>query len=264
MAGFVAEGKNSPLPQQIVGLNKIPFLWFISVFSRKSYSVFQLIFWIAQYATFVSAMAKIVVIDDHALFRIGLIAILKRDPKIDVVGEYKNFNLIRPLIPSLDAHLVLVDISLAKESGLEVAKYIKNVNPSLKVVILSSHKEEFYIVNALEAGVDGYIHKDTEPDELIAGINKVLAGEKFYSIEISSMLINSIYNKPAKGLPFLTNKEKQVIRHLMEGHSSKEIANKLDVSPRTIETHRANILSKFGLKNTTELIKKVIEQKIKF
>src|SRR5690606_12117039 len=134
----------------------------------------------------------------------------------------------------------------------------------LKVIILSSHKEEFYVLNALEAGVDGYIHKDAEPEELITGILKVLNDEKFYSVEISSLLINSIYKKPGRGIPFLTKKEKQVIKHLMDGYSSKEIAAMLDVSPRTIETHRANVLNKFGLKNTTELIKKVIEQKIKF
>lgn len=209
-------------------------------------------------------MAKIIVIDDHTLFRVGLVAILKKETKFEVVGEYKSFAPVRPLIPNLNAHVVLVDISLGKESGLDVAKYIKNVNPSLKVIILSSHREEFYVVNALEAGVDGYIHKDSEPEELITGIHKVLQGEKFYSIEISSLLINSIYNKPHRGLPFLTNKEKQIIQYLMEGHSSKEIAGILDVSPRTVETHRANVLSKFGLKNTTELIKKVVEQKIKF
>lgn len=209
-------------------------------------------------------MAKIIVIDDHTLFRVGLVAILKKEPKFEVVGEYRGFAPVRPLIPNLDADVVLVDISMGKESGLDVAKYIKNVNPLLKVIILSSHKEEFYIVNALEAGVDGYIHKDSEPEELITGIHKVLRGEKFYSIEISGLLINNIYNKPHRGLPFLTNKEKQVVQYLLEGHSSKEIAGILDVSPRTIETHRANVLSKFGLKNTTELIKKIVEQKIKF
>ena len=209
-------------------------------------------------------MPKIVVIDDHALFRAGLVAILKKDRRIEVVGEYRSFSPVRPLIPTIEAHLILIDITLGKESGLEVARYIKNVRPALKVVMLSSHKEEFYVVNALEAGVDGYIHKDADPDELIMGIQKVLNDEKFYSVEISSLLINNIYNKPQRGLPFLTSKEKQVVRYLMEGHSSKEIAGILDVSPRTVETHRANVLSKFGLKNTTELIKKIVEQKIQF
>jgi DNA-binding NarL/FixJ family response regulator len=207
--------------------------------------------------------SRIVLLDDHALFRIGLIAILRNEPTFEVSGEYRNFSQVKPLIPNLQADLILVDITLEDESGLDVAKYIKNVNPSLKVIMLSSHKEEFYVVNALEAGVDGYVHKDTEPDELIKGIRKVLRGEKFYSLEISSLLINNIYSKP-KGLPFLTKKEKEVIRYLLEGFSSKEIADKLDVSPRTIETHRANILNKFNLKNTTELIKKIVEQKIHF
>jgi DNA-binding NarL/FixJ family response regulator len=209
-------------------------------------------------------MTRIIVIDDHTLFRVGLVAILKKEAAFRMVGEYRGFAPVKPLIPNLDAEVVLVDISMGKESGLEIAKYIKNVNPGLKVIILSSHKEEFYVVNALEAGVDGYIHKDAEPEELITGIHKVLRGEKFYSIEISGLLINSIYNKPQRGLPFLTSKEKQVIQYLLEGQSSKEIAETLDVSPRTVETHRANVLSKFGLKNTTDLIKKIIEQKIKF
>jgi len=209
-------------------------------------------------------MAKIVVIDDHALFRAGLVAILKREPRFEVVGEYRSFAPVRRLIPTMIADVMLIDISLGKESGLDVAKYIKNVNPSLRLIALSSHKEEFYVINALEAGVDGYIHKDADPEELITGIHRVLRGEKFYSIEISSLLINNIYNKPHRGLPFLTNKEKQVVKYLLEGFSSKEIGGILDVSPRTIETHRANVLSKFGLRNTTELIKKIVEQKIRF
>jgi DNA-binding NarL/FixJ family response regulator len=94
-------------------------------------------------------MPKIVVIDDHALFRAGLVAILRKEPHFDIVGEYRSFNPVRPLIPTLDANVVLVDISLGKESGLEICKYIKNVNPLLKVIVLSSHKEEFHVINAL-------------------------------------------------------------------------------------------------------------------
>lgn len=208
-------------------------------------------------------MTRIVLLDDHTLFRVGLSAILKNEQGFEVVGEYSKFSQLKPLIPTLAADIVFVDISLSEESGLDVAKYIKNVNPKLKVVILSSHKEEFYVVNALEAEVDGYIHKDVEPQELIKGVYKVLKGDTFFSLEISGLLINNLYNRP-KGLPFLTQKEKEVIRYLMDGLSSKEIADKMDISPRTIETHRANVLNKFHLKNTTELIKKILEQKIQF
>lgn len=204
-------------------------------------------------------------LDDHALFRMGLIAILKQDGEFEIIGEHNSFASLKPRIPRLNADVFLVDISLGDESGIEIAKYIKNVNERFRVIILSSHKEEFYVVNALEAGVDGYVHKDAQPDQLIAGIRKVvLHNEKYYSPEISHLLINNIYNRDRRGLPFLTKKEKEVVNLLMEGRSTKEIADKLDVSPRTIETHRGNVLNKFGLRNTAELITKIVEQKIKF
>lgn len=206
-------------------------------------------------------MARIVVLDDHALFRMGFTQILKNEPGFEVVAEYGNFSQLKPLIPTLAADIVFVDISLEDESGLDVARYIKNVNPNLKVVILSSHKEEFYVINALETGVDGYIHKNVDHAELIKGITKILKGSTFYSNEISGLLINNAYNRP-RNLPFLTPKEREVIRYVIDGYSNKEIADMMDISPRTIETHRANVLNKFNLKNTTELIKKILENKI--
>lgn len=208
-------------------------------------------------------MVKIAVVDDHALFRIGLITLLKEDSRFDVTGVYRSFNAIKPLIPDLDANLVIVDITLNKQTGFDIAAYIKEHNPLLKVVILTLLKEDIHIMSAVESDIDGYIHKDTEPEELILGITKVLDGEKFYSLEISNLLISNLQKRNFKGLPFLTTKEKEIIRYLMEGNSSKEIAAMLAVSPRTIDTHRANILSKFNLKNTNELITKIAEQKIR-
>jgi len=205
-------------------------------------------------------MARFVILDDHTLFRIGFCQVLKNEG-FDVVGEYGNFSQLKPLIPNLAADLVFVDISLEEESGLDVAKYIKQVNPKLKVIILSSHKEEFYVINALEAGVNGYIHKTADAVELVKGITKVLKGGTFYSLEISGLLIESAYRR-ARSAPFLTPKEREVIRYVVDGYSNKEIADKMNISPRTIETHRANVLSKFNLKNTTELIKKILEHKI--
>jgi DNA-binding NarL/FixJ family response regulator len=208
-------------------------------------------------------MVKIAVVDDHALFRIGLITLLKEDSRFVITGVYRSFNTIKPLIPDLDANLVIVDIAQNKQNGFDIAAYIKEHNPLLKVIILTLLKEDFHIMSAVEADIDGYIHKDAEPEELFIGINKVLNGEKFYSLEISNLLISNLQKRNFKGLPFLTSKEKEIIRYLMEGNSSKEIAAMLAVSPRTIDTHRANILSKFNLKNTNELITKIAEQKIR-
>jgi DNA-binding NarL/FixJ family response regulator len=205
-------------------------------------------------------MARFVILDDHTLFRIGFCQVLKSEG-FEVMGEYSNFSQLKPLIPNLPADLVFVDISLEDESGLDVAKYIKQVNPKLKVIILSAHKEEFYVINALESGVNGYIHKTVDTVELLKGIAKVLKGETFYSLEISGLLIDSAYRR-SRSAPFLTPKEREVIRYVIEGYSNKEIADKMNISPRTIETHRANVLGKFNLKNTTELIKKILEHKI--
>jgi DNA-binding NarL/FixJ family response regulator len=206
-------------------------------------------------------MARLVILDDHTIFRIGFCQILKNEG-FEVVGEYSNFSQLKTLIPHLQADLIIIDISLEDESGLDVAKYIKHANPKLKIIILSSHKEEFYVINALETGVNGYMHKTVDAVELVKGINKVLGGGTFYSQEISGLLIESAYNRD-RSAPFLTPKEKEVILYVIEGYSNKEIADKMDISPRTIETHRANVLNKFNLKNTTELIKKILEHKIK-
>ena len=203
-------------------------------------------------------------VDDHALFRVGLVAILGADPDLEVVAEFNSFDQMKPLLNRTLFDVALVDITLGEDNGFEIVKHLKNARPDAGVIVLSAHKEEFYIINALSANVDGYIHKDVDPSELVVGIKKVLKGEKYYSREISQVLINNIYSKPhQRGVPVLTIKEREVITYLMDGFSSKEVAAKLNVSPRTIETHRANILGKFGLKNTSELIKKVVELKIK-
>jgi two-component system nitrate/nitrite response regulator NarL len=207
-------------------------------------------------------MVKIVVLDDHSFARIGLVSLLQRNPRFEIVGEFRSFTPVMSAIATMNAHLFVVDISLNKECGFDVARYIKNANASFKVIIFTAYKDEFYIVNAVESGIDGYIHKDAEPEEMLLGINKVLDGERFYSLEISNLLVSNLYKRSYRGLPFLTHKEKEIIRFLMEGFSSKEIAARLEVSPRTIDTHRANILGKFNLRNTTELIAKIAEQKI--
>lgn len=209
-------------------------------------------------------MINVAIIDDHALFRTGLMGILKKDSRIRTITEYSSFKAAQPHVASWDVDLAFLDISLGKESGLEAARSIKSLNPKTKVVILSGHKEEFYLINAMDAGVDGYMHKDIDENELLMGIGKVIGGDKFFSTEISSLIINNIYSTARNGIPFLTNKEKQVVKFLMDGFSSKEIAARLNVSPRTIETHRANVLSKFHLRSTTELVRKIMEQGIRY
>ena len=212
-----------------------------------------------------AAPKKVIVIDDHSLFRYGLVSILSRDTNLQVVAELSGSQDIESLdMQTID--MIITDISLGEgESGLKLIDYFKKQKKEIKVVVLSMHKEEFYILNAIEAGADGYFYKDVDPDELLRSLGKIFNGERMYSQDISQILLKNLY-KPSRNSnqPFLTRKEKEIINYLMDGMSSKEISTKLKISARTVETHRHNILTKFGLKNTSELIKKVMEQKIKF
>jgi DNA-binding NarL/FixJ family response regulator len=207
-------------------------------------------------------MVKVIIVDNHALSRIGLRSILDNDPRFEMKGDYRNFNAVKPHLPQLLPQLAIVDPAVNEESGLDVAQYLKQFHREMKVIILTFSKDEVQVMNAVQENVDGYIHKNAEADEILMGISKVLAGQKYFSAEISNILVNSAYRRQNKGIPFLTTKEKEIIRLLMDGFSSKQIAARLDVSPRTIHSHRANILSKFNLNNTTQLVTKIAEQKI--
>ena len=207
-------------------------------------------------------MARVIIVDNHALCRIGMRTILTSDSRFEVIGDYSNFSSVKQHITSLSPDIAIIDLTVNEQSGINVAQYLKRLPLNLKVVILTHSKEEFHIANAVQDGIDAYIHKEAEPEEILLALSKVSMGQKYYSVEISSILVNSAYRRQNKGMPFLTTKEKEIIRLLMDGYSSKQIAAKLDVSPRTIHSHRANILSKFNLNNTTQLVTKIAEQKI--
>jgi DNA-binding NarL/FixJ family response regulator len=209
--------------------------------------------------------AKIAVVDDHQLFRFGIAAILKSEPSFTLVGEYAQ---AADLLKGMDGNMpniVITDLSLGKESGLDLIKKIKALHPRMRVLVMTMHKDEFHISNAVESGCDGYLYKDDKPEEVIAAVKALMNEEKYYSKDVSNILMNRIYNNPRHSTqPFLTQKEKEVVHYLMKGLSSKEIASQMNVSSRTVEAHRYNILNKFGLRSATELVKLVAEQKIQF
>jgi DNA-binding NarL/FixJ family response regulator len=209
--------------------------------------------------------ARISIVDDHGLFRFGIGAILKSEPLFTLIGDYALAADLLKDISINTPNLVITDLSLGKESGLDLIKKIKNQYPKVKVLVMSMHKDEFHISNAVESGCDGYLYKDDKPEEVIAAVKALMNEEKYYSKDVSNILMNRIYNNPRHSTqPFLTQKEKEVVHHLMKGLSSKEIAGQMNVSSRTVEAHRYNILNKFGLRSATELVKLVAEQKIQF
>lgn len=192
----------------------------------------------------------------------GLKAILASDSRFEVIGDFKGLSYVHHDLKRIPVDLFIVDPNVNKESGFEVAHHLKRIKESNKVMIITDNREDYHIINCVQQGIDGYMDKNVEPDEILLGVNKVLNGQKFFSAEVSAVLVNSVNRSQSKGVPVLTTKEKEIIRLLMEGYSSKQIAAKLDVSPRTIHSHRANILGKFNLNNTTQLVTRIAEQKI--
>lgn len=206
-------------------------------------------------------MLRILIVDNHSLSRIGLRSVLAH-LAFEIVGDFGSFTTVRPILQTLSPQMVILDTSVSEECGYDVLRYLRDWNPTVKIVILTFRKDELQVLNALQENIDGYITKSAEPDEIVRGISKVVSGQKYYSAEISNIIVDNAYRRQTRGVPFLTTKEKEIIRLLMDGYSSKQIAARLAVSPRTIHSHRANILSKFNLNNTTQLVTRIAEHKI--
>jgi DNA-binding NarL/FixJ family response regulator len=199
---------------------------------------------------------KLIIADDHELFRKGLAELLRKHDDIKIVksvGDGHEF--IELLKNKLDADIVLLDITMPNMDGFQVLKEMKTLNSNIKPIIISMHSDGNYIAKCAKSGAYGYLLKNTDEDELTLAIRTVNKGHKYFSPEISEKMINFMSTQSISE-NILSNKETEVLGLISEGLTTKEIASKLFVSTRTIESHRANILKKLEVKNTAELIKK--------
>jgi DNA-binding NarL/FixJ family response regulator len=205
---------------------------------------------------------RLIIADDHELFRNGLEELLKKHHDINIVksvGDGKQF--LEVIQESKDIDIVLLDISMPNMDGFEVLEKIKDFNLSTKPIIISMHDDGNYIAKCAKNGAYGYLLKNTDEDELIKVIRIVHTGKKYFSPHIAERMINFMSENTISE-NILSNKETEVLVLISEGLTTKEIAAKLFVSTRTIETHRANILKKLEVKNTAELIKKAAKIKL--
>ena len=204
----------------------------------------------------------VLIIDDHPLFREGLKAIISRSSLFKVIGEAgsarQGFELAKKNRPDL----VLVDISLPDKSGIELSREISSSLPDTKIMIISMHSKADYIAEAFQAGVTGYLAKESASVGLLKGLELVLKGEYFLDACLSQEVVKRLMEFPVRekkitdaSYSSLTNREQEVMRLLAEGISRKEIAEKLFISPKTVENHRANIMHKLDLHSTMELIR---------
>lgn len=206
-------------------------------------------------------MIKVVITDDHKLFRMGLAELLKKQKDIDVVAEISNGTEFLQFLSKNEADIVLLDINMPDLDGFEVLEKLNDIENFIKPIIISMHDDGNYIAKCAKNGAYGYLLKNTDEQELVKAIRIVAKGKKYFSHMISEKMINFM-SLQHTSLKKLSNKESEVLLLISKGLTTKEIASKLFVSSRTIETHRSNILKKLEVKNTASLIKKATENKL--
>jgi DNA-binding NarL/FixJ family response regulator len=202
---------------------------------------------------------KILLGDDHVIVRQGLRKILERRDDWEVVAEAGDGREAVSQALALQPDVAVIDISMPLLNGIEVTRQITRRVQNLRVLILSMHAEEAYITRAFEAGASGYLLKDSADVDLIQGISAVAAGKSYFSPTVARVMLDD-YVKQLSGRGLadryeaLSEREREVLQLVAEGHSNKEIAELLSVSPSTVETHRAHVLQKLDLHNTAELV----------
>ncbi len=214
---------------------------------------------------------KIILVEDHQIVRDGIKALLAEGPDIEIIGEAQNFAELRDILKIKLPDIIIMDISLPETSGIEITTYITEKYQGTKVLILSMYTEEDFIFNAIKAGAKGYLPKNTTRKELLDAISTINNGGEFYSETISGIILKSYVNK-AKSADnknvkinkedLLTHREIEILKHYAEGYSNQEIADKLFISIRTVESHKNHIMQKLELKSTVDLIKFAIKNKI--
>ncbi len=199
---------------------------------------------------------KVLLVDDHALFRQGMRALLENIQGIDIVGEAANGREAVSLVRSLAPNLVLMDISMPELNGLEATSQIISENKKVRVVLLSMNATEEFVVQAFKAGASGYLLKNSRLEELEDAITNVAQGRTYVSPAISSHLAAFI-REPAKEGPLegLTSRQREILQLLAEGYTNSQIAVKLHISVKTVETHRSRMMERLGIHDVPGLVR---------
>lgn len=202
-------------------------------------------------------MIRIVLADDHAIVREGLKRIVGDVAEFQVAGEAADGTEVMKAVRELDFDVLVLDLSMPGRSGMELIKLVKAEKPRLRILVLSMHQETQYAVRAIKSGASGYLTKESAPAQLEAAIRKIAAGGAYISAEVAEQLALGAMPGGSEALPHesLSDREFQVFRMLVAGDAVSDIAGKLNLSVKTVSTHKANLLQKLGLANQTELVR---------
>ena len=204
-------------------------------------------------------MIKIAIVDDHHLFREGLASMFATSENIEVVGSFSDGKDYLTFLEGKNVvDIVLLDISMPEINGLEVLDICKENHPQIKSIILSMHNDGNYIVKSVQKGAMGYLLKNVDQQELTMAIENVARGNKYFNKETTDLMLTHMAVQ-VEGVKKISAREKEILYLISEGSTTKEIAEKLILSTRTIETHRVNMMKKLNVKNSAELIKKATE-----
>lgn len=204
---------------------------------------------------------KVAIADDHQLFRNGLRALLQAEEDFEVSGEAESRESLMALLKQTRPDIVLLDISLPDGSGLDILSSVTKDYPGCKCIMLTMHEEIQYVKESLKKGAYGYLLKDSDEKELKEAIYSVYEGKRHFKNRVSDLLLEDM-SGPERPSPILSDREIEIVKMVADGRITKEIAEKLYISVRTVETHRSRIMKKLGAANASEMIKAAYRRKL--
>ena len=209
-------------------------------------------------------MIRLFLVDDHPVLRDGLRALFQQDPLLQVVGEAENGEQLLAQLPATPCDVVLLDLHMPGLDGLATTLRLRAEFPDVRILILSMADHERAIGQVLAAGASGYVLKNASHEEIVAGVRAVAAGQRFLCSELGLTMLEKLLAGVSEPVPIsmsgLTAREQEILRLVTDGLTTAQIAEKLYTSPRTVESHRQNIMEKTGAKNTAALVKVAVSQ----
>ncbi len=207
--------------------------------------------------------SRVFVVDDHPIVRQGLAMLVNREPDLTVCGEAEDAQTAMQAVTATKPDILVLDISLNGPDGLDLLKNVRTRHPDLPVLVLSMHDESIYAERALRAGAKGYIMKQEATDKVLVALRRILGREIYVSERIANRMLQHYIGSPAAGKPSsiadLTDRELEVFRLIGEGHSTRQIAEELHISVKTVESYQAHIKEKLSLRSARELVQHAIQ-----